>query len=152
GRSNAITLGGFVQPYWVGNTSFVSGDTGQFQLLQTANGEAIDRTGLTMINSATAAYTLRPSDDNSTIQANYVIDYTGAASGVALADNERSFAHYFSSAMGAMPDAENMTTTSQAVSQLATEFLNTASGGELACAYREHTLDESAIGAARAVS
>lgn len=152
GRSNAITLAGSVGPNWVGGTSFASGDTGRFQILSAANGEAIDSTGLAMLNTATVAYALRPNDNGSSLQADYTIDYTGAASGVSLGENERSFANYFSSAMGAMPSAEEMNDTSRAMSLLATEFLNTATGAELARAYREHTLDESVIGVARAVS
>jgi hypothetical protein len=152
GNSRAVTLDGSVKPNWVGGTSLVSGDTGKFDILNTAQGQVIDSAKLTVANSATVAYSLLPSVNGSGLQANYSVDYTGAASGVNLRENERSFASYFSSTMKAMPSAENMTDTNRTMSLLATEFLNTMSGAGLARAYGEHTLDESVIGAVKAVS
>lgn len=153
GNSNAaVTLAGSVKPNWVGGTSFVNGATGEFDILDTAQGQIIDNAKLAVANSATVAYSLRSTNGGSGLVGNYNVDYTGAASGLSLGENELSFANYFSSAMGKMPRAESMTDISRAMSLLATEFLNTMSGEALARAYGEHTLDESVIGAVRAVS
>jgi hypothetical protein len=150
--SKAVVLAGSVVPKWVGSSSLASGDTGTFDILNTAHGQAIDSAKLTVANSSTVTYSLRPSVNGSGLQASYIVDYTGAARGVNLSENQRRFASYFSSTMKAMPDAESRAETTRTMSLLATEFLNTTSGAGLARAYGEHTLDESVIGAMKAVS
>ncbi|MFT0548445.1 hypothetical protein ACMHYO_19185 [Allopusillimonas ginsengisoli] len=152
GRSNAISLAGSVRPYWVGGTTFQSGETGRFRILETANGEAIDSRGVALTNTATVAYMPRPIGGESALEADYKIDYSGKASGVKLGEIARDFANYFSAAMGTLRHAEGLVGTSRTMSLFATELLNTTSGEVLARTYGEHTLDENSIGVARAAS
>ncbi|MFC3225693.1 hypothetical protein ACFOGJ_00525 [Marinibaculum pumilum] len=151
GKAGAVVLAGKIAPNWVGPTGFASGDTGSFTYLETADGAAIDSSALSAPASPAIAYTLRSAKGDTALVADYVVDYTGAASGLDLGSNAVGFARYFSSAMAALGGAPGKTAVSRALQALATEFLNHGSGEILAAAYGEHVLDEGLIGAANAI-
>jgi hypothetical protein len=153
GKDGQVSLAGTIEANWAKETVMPDGHVGFMSVLATVGGGgAIDITGLTVANTAAVSYSVANKDNNTRVEVDYTVDYSGKTSGVQLGKNAQEFASFYSKALQAIETGPQSLELKTALKAISHKFLNARTGEELAQHYLDHSAGQSLSNATAAVA